>query len=165
LARIPEETLQTIRDRTDLVDLVGRHVALKKAGRTYKGLCPFHHEKTPSFQVNPERGIYHCFGCNESGNAFAFVMKVEGLTFPEAVRTLAAGCGVEIPESGRDDGGQHERRLTVHHDRIGESVCGRHLVACEEDGGHGDGASMHCSAPSRPSDAASARRLPRQYLP
>ena len=96
MARIPEETLQTIRDRTDLVDLVGRHVALKKAGRTYKGLCPFHHEKTPSFQVNPERGIYHCFGCGESGNAFAFVMRVEGLTFPEAVRTLAAGCGVEI---------------------------------------------------------------------
>lgn len=114
MARIPEETLQTIRDRTDLVDLVGRHVALKKAGRTYKGLCPFHHEKTPSFQVNPERGIYHCFGCNESGNAFAFVMKVEGLTFPEAVRTLAAGCGVEIPEAGRDDGGVVERVLAAN---------------------------------------------------
>jgi DNA primase len=114
LARIPEETLQTIRDRTDLVDLVGRHVALKKAGRSYKGLCPFHHEKTPSFTVNPERGIYHCFGCGVSGNAFEFLMKLEGLTFPEAARALAAGCGVEVPESGQGDGGLVERVLAAN---------------------------------------------------
>lgn len=114
MARIPEETLQTIRDRTDLVDLVGRHVALRKAGRSHKGLCPFHHEKTPSFTVNPERGIYHCFGCGASGNAFEFLMKLEGLTFPEAARTLAAGCGVEIPESGPGDGGLVERVLAAN---------------------------------------------------
>ncbi|HEX2484214.1 MAG TPA: DNA primase [Myxococcota bacterium] len=114
MARIPEETLQTIRDRTDLVDLVGRHVALKKAGRAYKGLCPFHHEKTPSFSVNPDRGIYHCFGCGESGNAFDFLIKIEGLTFPEAARALAAGCGVEILESGAGDGGLVERLLAAN---------------------------------------------------
>ena len=106
MGRIPEETLQAIRDRTDLVGLVGRHVALKKAGRSFKGLCPFHHEKTPSFTVNPDRGIYHCFGCGESGNAFAFLMRVEGLAFPEAVRALAAECGVAIPEAGRGESGE-----------------------------------------------------------
>jgi DNA primase len=104
VGRIPEETLQTIRDRVDLVELVGRHVALKKAGRSFKGLCPFHHEKTPSFTVNPDRGIFHCFGCGEGGNAFAFLMRLEGLSFPEAVRTLAADCGVAIPEAGGEPG-------------------------------------------------------------
>ncbi|HVH04677.1 MAG TPA: DNA primase [Myxococcota bacterium] len=115
MGRIPEETLQAIRDRTDLVELVGRHVALKKAGRSYKGLCPFHHEKTPSFQVNPDRGIFHCFGCGESGNAFAFLIRIEGLSFPEAVRTLAASAGVTIPESGRsEEAGLLERVLEAN---------------------------------------------------
>jgi DNA primase len=115
VGRIPEDTLQVIRDRTDLVELIGRHVALKKAGRSYKGLCPFHHEKTPSFQVNPDRGIFHCFGCGESGNAFAFLMRVEGLSFPEAARTLAASAGIAIPESGRgEEAGVLERVLEAN---------------------------------------------------
>jgi DNA primase len=115
VGRIPEDTLQAIRDRTDLVELIGRHVALKKAGRSYKGLCPFHHEKTPSFQVNPDRGIFHCFGCGESGNAFAFLMRVEGLSFPEAARTLAASAGIAIPESGRgEEAGVLERVLEAN---------------------------------------------------
>jgi len=103
VGRIPEDTLQAVRDRVDIVDLVGRHVGLKKAGRSYKGLCPFHHEKTPSFVVTPERGTWHCFGCGEGGNAFTFLMRHENLTFPEAVRSLAAELGIEIPES---DGGE-----------------------------------------------------------
>jgi DNA primase len=116
VGRIPEETLQAIRDRVDLVGLVGRHVALKKAGRSWKGLCPFHHEKTPSFTVNPDRGIFHCFGCGESGNALTFLMRVENLTFPEAVRTLAAECGVEVPESAQGGGeaGLVERLLEAN---------------------------------------------------
>jgi DNA primase len=103
VGRIPEDTLQAVRDRVDIVGLVGRYVSLKKAGRSYKGLCPFHHEKTPSFVVTPERGTWHCFGCGEGGNAFAFLMRHENLTFPEAVRSLAAELGIEIPES---DGGE-----------------------------------------------------------
>ena len=103
MGRIPEDTLQAVRDRADIVGLVGRHVSLKKAGRSYKGLCPFHHEKTPSFIVTPERGTWHCFGCGEGGNAFAFLMRQENLTFPEAVRSLAAELGIEIPET---DGGE-----------------------------------------------------------
>jgi DNA primase catalytic core len=101
MGRIPEETIQTIRDRVDVVDLIGRYVTLKKAGRSFKGLCPFHQEKTASFTVSPERGIFHCFGCGESGNAISFLMRHENLTFPEAARTLAAECGIEVPRTDR----------------------------------------------------------------
>jgi DNA primase len=128
VGRIPEETLQAIRDRVDLVELVGRHVALKKAGRSFKGLCPFHHEKTPSFTVNPDRGIYHCFGCGESGNAFAFLIRLEGLSFPEAVRALAAEHGVAIPESGRgEEAGLAERLLEAN--RLAQQLYARALQA------------------------------------
>jgi DNA primase len=98
VARIPEETLQAIRDRVDLVDLIGRHVHLKKSGRNFVGLCPFHSEKTPSFNVNVERQIFHCFGCGEGGNAITFLIKHENLTFPEAARTLARELGIPVPE-------------------------------------------------------------------
>jgi DNA primase len=114
VGRIPEDTLQAVRDRVDLVDLVGRHVSLKKAGRSYKGLCPFHHEKTPSFVVTPERGTWHCFGCGEGGNAFAFLMKHENLTFPEAVRSLAAELGIEIPEGDSGERGVLEGVLRAN---------------------------------------------------
>jgi DNA primase len=104
VGRIPEETIEAIRSRVDLVDLIGRSVALKPAGRSFKGLCPFHHEKTPSFHVNPQLGIFHCFGCQAGGNAFAFVMRHDNLTFPEAVRALGRVCGIEVPES--DESGE-----------------------------------------------------------
>ncbi|MDH3686126.1 MAG: DNA primase [Myxococcales bacterium] len=114
MGRIPDETLQTIRDRVDIAELVGRYVTLKRAGRSHKGLCPFHQEKTPSFTVNPDRGIFHCFGCQESGNAFAFLMRHENLTFPEAVRILAGEVGVVIPESGGRDAGVSERLFAAN---------------------------------------------------
>lgn len=98
MGRIPEETIEAIRNRVDIVDLVGRSVSLRQAGRSFKGLCPFHHEKTPSFHVNPQLGIFHCFGCNAGGNAFAFLMRHDNLTFPEAVRALGRECGIEVPE-------------------------------------------------------------------
>ena len=114
MGRIPEETIQAIRDRVDVVDLIGRYVTLKKAGRSFKGLCPFHQEKTASFTVNPERGIFHCFGCGESGNAIAFLMRHENLTFPEAARALAAECGIEIPLTGGGEPGVAERILKAN---------------------------------------------------
>jgi len=114
MGRIPEETIQAIRDRVDVVDLIGRYVTLKKAGRSFKGLCPFHQEKTASFTVNPERGIFHCFGCGESGNAIAFLMRHENLTFPEAVRVLGAECGIEIPQTGGGEPGVAERVLKAN---------------------------------------------------
>ncbi len=85
MGRIPDEIIQRVRDQVDMVGLVGRFLTLKKSGRNYKGLCPFHNEKTPSFHVNPERQSFHCFGCQEGGNAFTFLMKMENLSFPEAV--------------------------------------------------------------------------------
>jgi DNA primase len=109
VGRIPDQIIQQIRDRVDLVDLVGRYVTLKKAGRNYKGLCPFHGEKTPSFNVNPDRQAYYCFGCQEGGNAISFLMKIEHLTFPEAARTLARERGIEIPEGDPGERGVSER--------------------------------------------------------
>jgi DNA primase len=103
VGRIPEETIEAIRSRIDIVDLVGRYVALKQTGRSFKGLCPFHGEKTPSFHVNPERQIFHCFGCGAGGDAFGFLIQHENLSFAESVRALGAQCGVEVPES--DAGG------------------------------------------------------------
>ena len=105
MGRIPDEIIQQIRDRVDIVDLVGRFVSLKPAGRNHKGLCPFHKEKTPSFVVTPERQSFKCFGCGEGGNAFGFLMRMENLSFPEAVRTLAAQHGIEGPDSGPGEGG------------------------------------------------------------
>ncbi len=106
MSRIPESTIHEIRSRGDIVALVSRYVELKQAGRNWKGLCPFHNEKTPSFNVNSDRQIFHCFGCQEGGDVIGFLMKHEGLSFPEAARNLAAEHGIEVPEDrdGRDAG-------------------------------------------------------------
>jgi DNA primase len=104
---------EEIRQRINLVDLVSQHVALKKAGRQYKGLCPFHQEKTPSFHVDPERNLYFCFGCHAGGDAFDFVMRIGNLTFPEALEQLAARAGVRLertPEE-RQDRSEREQML------------------------------------------------------
>jgi DNA primase len=94
---IPEEVIAEIRERTDIVQIVGQHVQLKRSGINHKGLCPFHDEKTPSFNVNSQRQFYHCFGCHESGDVFSFLMKIEGRSFTEVVEDLAARAGVEVP--------------------------------------------------------------------
>ena len=101
---IPPEILQHIRDRIDLVDVISRYVTLSKAGQNFKGLCPFHSEKTPSFSVSPTRQMFHCFGCGVGGDAFTFLMKREGMEFVEVVREFAQQAGVSIPE--RSKGGQ-----------------------------------------------------------
>ena len=96
---IPDNLLEDILSRVDIVEVISGFIPLKKAGRNFKACCPFHHEKTPSFTVSPDRQIYHCFGCGESGNAFKFLMRYERLEFPEAVQLLARKSGVIIPES------------------------------------------------------------------
>jgi DNA primase len=95
---VPTEILQQIRDRIDLIDLISTYVSLSKAGQNYKGLCPFHSEKTPSFSVNPVRQMFYCFGCNVGGDAFTFLMKQEGMDFMEAVHELSQRTGVALPE-------------------------------------------------------------------
>ena len=96
---IPGHVIDQIRDAADITQVVGRYVTLKKRGRGFVGLCPFHHEKTPSFSVNPERQIYHCFGCGKGGNVFGFLMEYEKLSFVDAVHRLAEETGIEIPKS------------------------------------------------------------------
>jgi len=93
-----ERTIEEVRTRIDIVELIGEYVELKKSGTSYKGLCPFHGEKTPSFHVQPLKQIFHCFGCHKGGNCFTFLTGVEGINFPEAVKKLAARVGVVIEE-------------------------------------------------------------------
>lgn len=92
-----KSTLNNIRDRVSIVSLVGERLALKRAGRNFKACCPFHNEKTPSFNVSDEKGIYHCFGCGEGGDIFQFLMKFDGLSFSDSVKYLAGKAGVELP--------------------------------------------------------------------
>ena len=100
MGRIPDATKREIRDRVDIVSLIaGYGVELKQAGSSFKGLCPFHNEKTPSFNVTPDRGTYYCFGCQQSGDVFAFVQEKDNVTFPEAAHRLARAHGIQIPES------------------------------------------------------------------
>ncbi len=105
-----DDAVEAVRERTDIVELVGRYLKLKKVGSRYVGLCPFHAEKTPSFSVNPQKGFFHCFGCKASGDAYTFLMRMEGKTFPEALEELAARAGVELPARRRGDPQRREQR-------------------------------------------------------
>ncbi|WP_342394363.1 DNA primase [Salipaludibacillus daqingensis] len=96
--RIPEEKIEEVRQSLDIVDVISEYVQLKKQGRNFVGLCPFHGEKTPSFSVSPDKQLYHCFGCGAGGNAFSFVMETEGMSFVEAVEKLAGRTNVSLPE-------------------------------------------------------------------
>ncbi len=109
MSMIPDDKVNEVRERASIVEVVGEYVSLRKSGANYQGLCPFHGEKTPSFNVNPARGIFHCFGCGVGGNAVTFIMKIEGLSFPEAVRFLAKRVGVVIEEHPPTP--QEKRRL------------------------------------------------------
>jgi DNA primase len=98
MARIPETKIEEIESASDIVSTIGRYVSLKKAGKNFKGLCPFHKEKTPSFIVSPEKQIYHCFGCGKGGNVFNFIMSVENITYIESVKRIASDLGISIPD-------------------------------------------------------------------
>lgn len=97
-----DKVLEEIKSRLDIVDLISDYVELKRAGQNYKGLCPFHSEKTPSFIVSPDKQIYHCFGCGEGGNIFSFIMRYDNIAFPEAVKILAKRAGVDIREKRKE---------------------------------------------------------------
>src|SRR2546421_12382096 len=109
MASYSQTVLDEIRAATDIVDFVSRFVNLKKAGQNWKGLCPFHMEKTPSFMVNPRKGIFHCFGCGVGGDAFGFLMRQDKLSFPEDVRGLAKQAGGVLPRERRGGGGGDRR--------------------------------------------------------
>ena len=115
-----DEAVETVRARTDIVELVGRYLKLKKVGSRYVGLCPFHTEKTPSFSVSPQKGFFHCFGCKASGDSFTFLMRMDGKSFPEALEELAGRAGVELPARNRGDPARRElhQRLLALLDKV-----------------------------------------------
>ena len=112
--RFPPHFLDEIRARLWVSQVVGRKVALKRAGREHKGLSPFKTEKTPSFTVNDQKGFYHCFASGEHGDIFGFVMKTEGLSFPEAVERLAGEAGVPMPKLAQRDEAREDERERLY---------------------------------------------------
>src|ERR1700732_4840461 len=119
MARYGDNAIDEVRERAAIVGIFGAPVRLPRAGRNFVGLCPFHNEKTPSFSVNPERGFFHCFGCGAGGTVFNFVMRTEGLTFPEAIESLARRYGVTLPERDAAAGqGAGERDAALRANQI-----------------------------------------------
>ena len=118
-ADLNRDVIARVREAADLVDVAGEHVRLKKKGRTWEGLCPFHEEKTPSFSIDAEKGLYYCFGCHQGGDVFKFVMQLENLDFPEAVERLAHRYGVTLPP--RSPHLQHLVNDICDHIRQGEA--------------------------------------------
>lgn len=112
--RISDDTIAAVRDAADVVDVVGDYVRLKKRGSNFVGLCPFHSEKTPSFNVNPGLGIFKCFGCGEGGDVFHFVSRIENLSFPEAVRALGERVGITIAEDDDEQEDASAREGILH---------------------------------------------------
>ena len=115
--RIPAETIEQIREHSDIVGVVGEYVNLKQSGDNHFGLCPFHGEKTPSFSVNSSKQFFYCVGCGAGGNVFNFLMRIEGLGFADAVHRLARRVGIEIEEeqlSPRRQQQREEREGSAH---------------------------------------------------
>ncbi len=108
------DTVREVAERLSIAEIIGEYVSLKRSGSNFLGLCPFHGEKTPSFNVNPAREIFHCFGCGAGGDIFSFVMKIEGISFPEALRKLAARAGVAIEDRPLTDA---EKQLKTERDQ------------------------------------------------
>ena len=106
--------LDDIRTRVALNEIAARHVRLKRQGNEFKGLCPFHNEKTPSFTINEEKGFFHCFGCGAHGDVLGFVMRAEGLNFIEAVERLATECGLRIPAQSPEEHAKAKRTATLY---------------------------------------------------
>jgi DNA primase len=121
--RIAEEKIQEIRERSDIVEVVSSYLPLRRSGANHQGLCPFHSEKSPSFNVNSVRQIFHCFGCGVGGNVFSFLMRMEGLSFPEAVRRLGERVGVEVEAEAPTPEDERRREESERLVRINEVAC------------------------------------------
>src|SRR5436189_2985208 len=119
---IPQEFIQSLLGRVDVVDVIDRHVKLKKAGSNFQARCPFHDEKTPSFSVSPAKQFYHCFGCGAHGNAIGFLMEYQGLAYPEAIRALAETVGMPVPETRARFGDAKAPQVAGLAARMGEAL-------------------------------------------
>ena len=111
---ISPDFLDELRARIGLADVIARHVRLRRAGRELSGLCPFHNEKTPSFTVSEEKGFFHCFGCGAHGDVIGFVMRIEALSFSEAVDKLAGEAGLDVPQTSPAERAAQRRRADLH---------------------------------------------------
>ena len=115
MARYSDEIIDDVRQSNDIVDVISQYVGLKRSGRNYFGLCPFHNEKSPSFSVSPEKQIFHCFGCGVGGNVFTFLTKIEGINFVEAVQLLAERANIQLPTLGNNlDSAKEELKSKVY---------------------------------------------------
>ena len=121
--RISEDFIEEVRQRADIVEVISEYVVLKRAGKNYQGLCPFHSEKTPSFNVNPDRQMFYCFGCHTGGNVFSFLMKKNNLPFPEALQLVARRVGMELPEKELSLEEQKRESMRRRWQEIHEFLC------------------------------------------
>jgi len=136
--RIPESSIEEIRTRADIVEVVSEYVSLKPSGKNHKGLCPFHQEKTPSFSVSPEKQIFHCFGCSAGGNVFKFLMDIESISFIDAVRKMGHRFNVPIPEhtlSPKEEKDRNERESILNLNTLSMQYYS-HLLRKTEEGGN-----------------------------
>ncbi|MBN2357466.1 DNA primase [candidate division KSB1 bacterium] len=124
---IPQDKIEQVRLASDIVDVVSGYLTLQKRGKNFFGLCPFHNEKTPSFSVNPELQIFHCFGCGAGGNVFTFVMRMERLTFPETVRLLAKSAGILLPEEHEDASSLQEKEALYFANKLADEFFQKNL--------------------------------------
>ncbi len=137
--KIPEEIIDQIRNSVNIVDFIGQYVPLRKSGRSFMGLCPFHSEKSPSFSVLEEKQIFHCFGCGEGGNLISFLMKIEGMTFLEAILFLAEKAGIPVPQASvsdeiESDQQRAKRAIYEAYDRVAKLY--HHLLFQTDYGSH-----------------------------
>src|SRR4051812_8021921 len=121
------EDVQRVRETTDLVALAGEHIQLKRVGRSVTGLCPFHTEKSPSFSISPEKGVWFCFGCQKSGDAITFVRELEHLDFVEAVERLAARAGITLRYDDAAIGKDRKRKQRLH-EVVAEAIAFYHYL-------------------------------------
>ncbi len=127
----PQHFIDELKDRADLVRIIEPYAQLKKKGANWMGCCPFHQEKTPSFSVNPQKGFYKCFGCGKGGSAYNFVMEIEGLSFPEAIKRVAEISGVALPEPVDDENFQKNKKRREEKKKIADEVIELNQYALE----------------------------------
>jgi len=156
---IPEAVIDAIRDRIDVVAVIGRHMELKKSGRTWKGCCVFHGERTPSFHVYPEDKHFKCYGCGAYGDVFTFLQRLEGKEFPDVVRALAQEAGIEIPEAAEEDSAEARRKRKERNEVLAASDAAARYFAARLSSRHGEAARAYLARRGVGEDAIRRFRL------
>ena len=163
MGRIPERVIDEILDKADIESVVGHYVSFtKRSGSNLKGLCPFHSEKTPSFNVNTQKNIYKCFGCGKGGNAINFIMNIESLSYPEAVKFLGARFGIDVPE---EDSDFREAGIKQHKDRVKKLLADAEAFYIDEFKNSPDAAAARSYAEGRQLDKETCEKFCIGYAP